>query len=185
MTQMHVIIDANIIDANIVVGYFKETVKGAIHDLTVSPTSLFESLGSSIVCYVDDGGHIEAEWSRPVEPEWFNAWYSDLLISDSIRTTETDNCRDLKKQLKDLGFPTTTKDFLYCRVGVAVSKKNGKANLITEDLDFYEPSEKECGGPRRKQLLCNSRGQVAKHLRRESDIEVICVDKACSLLAQI
>ena len=180
MTQMHVIIDANV-----VVGYFKETVKGAIHDLTGSPTSLFESLGSFIVCYVDDGCHIKTEWRLPVEPEWFDAWYGNLLINDSIRITETDNCRDLKAQLADLGFPTTTTDFWYCRVGVAVSKKNGKAILITEDIDFYEPSAKGCGGRRRKQLLYNSNGQVAKHLRRKSDIEVMCVDNACSLLTQI
>ncbi len=172
---MNVVIDAQ------VVGWYLAELIGAAHPATNSPADLFARLGDEDVGFVDDGGHIEQEWRQVADPDWFNQWYSQLLIDGSVVLIQPSRCRDLLEHLhRNLGFPRT-KDVWYIKTAAGVVRDFGPpAHIITEDMDFYEPREKQCSAGRRQRFLHESRGSVARHLGRREGIQVKSVVAHCA-----
>ena len=164
-----------IIDANIIASYNQESVHGVDVTLTDGTEAIFERVGVQDRVYLDDEEQIENEWRRMAEPEWFEAWYAGLLASDAAMLVPVDGCSDLRKKLEGYGFPRGSRDFWYLRTAKAVAEAFNGAVLVTEDMDFFEPSKKSVSGKQRdKILLCNG-GRIAKHLRKKERIIVTCV----------
>lgn len=164
-----------VIDAHIIASYYQESVGCADSKLTDATEAIFERVGVLDRIYLDDGEQIENEWRRMADPEWFEAWYASLLASDAALLVPVAGCSDLRKKLEGHGFPRGSRDFWYVRTAKAVAEVFAEAILLTEDMDFYEPSKKGVSGKQRENILRCSGGQIAKHLRKKEKIRVTCV----------
>lgn len=166
-----------VVDANVVQGYFLASVIGSESHLTACPKGFFHALGPSRLAYVDDDGQIKAEWRAVVDPEWLEAWYADLIRDDKLVPVSTDQrlSRHFLKRLHQEGFPRS-RDVWYVRVAFSVVSLAGACTLVTEDLDFYDPAEKQCTAARRERILRSSEGWVVKAMRAESIlVRAVCV----------
>jgi hypothetical protein len=166
-----------VVDANIVKGFFQDSVLGKSHDLTESAKPIFDPSFRKHPIYLDKEGKLHFEWRSVVEAEWFDIWYADLVRDDDVREIASPPDKALRKKLVELGFPAKGRDIWYARVSNAVSKAAGFAILVSEDLDFYEPKEKGCKSERRKAILLNELGSVRKHLRKDRGIVVKAVER--------
>jgi len=170
-----------VIDANIINGFYKEDVLGIPSTLTGSVVEMFTRSQNqgSVIC-LDEGGQIESEWRNVVPDDWFDVWYSKLLVEDKAIIVPVHTCHQLLNQLWRLGFPRS-RDKWYIRTAkTVVDYKKGQDEdilcvLITEDLDFYDPSKKKtANAQQRVQVLKFGRGCIADKLYLES-ILVTCV----------
>jgi hypothetical protein len=161
-----------VLDANVFKGYFQVDI-GRPHCLCGCPKALMAGFTSSNPVHHDDGGVIEHEWRNVVDRDWFDAWLAASLL-DGIITYATPT-RDvaLEKKLQGEGFPSG-RDIVYVRLSLAVANARGHCEFFTEDLDFYDPKSKGCQAGRRRKMLQNSSGPVAKLLAKSS-INVCCV----------
>lgn len=183
-----------VIDAQIVKTYFEIDTGGTNNDLTASPVPIFERLGGPDKVHVDDGHQIEHEWSQVVQPEWFSVWLARLLQSDGVAIVTTAQCKHLRRELRQLGFPThgqAGRDFWYIRTAKSLSGQISRAEpnpespvfIISEDLHFHSPAAKATSSHRgRIRILRSSRGPVVRHLRRYHNIQVTCVENYVALL---
>ncbi|RLC00681.1 MAG: hypothetical protein DRI57_31995 [Deltaproteobacteria bacterium] len=166
--MFHIIIDANIIN-----GYFQETVLELDSQLTANPSPIFDRLGDDHALFLDDGGHIEHEWGEVVEREWFEAWYADILKDGKAQLIRARTYPEIRKRLRNLGFPDKGGDIWYVRIAKTVSERYGNSNLITEDMDFFDPKKKRSQA--RMKILQSKVAPVAKYLRKKENVIVACV----------
>lgn len=162
-----------VVDAQIVKAYYEEDVLGITPSTTASATKVFDELSIESPIFVDDGGMILHEWENVVCREWFHTWYPTLLMNGLVEI-QVHTHQQLRNELNRSGFPSKGRDIWYVRTAKEVLDCNGDVTLITEDLDFYEPSQKGCPHTTRLKILLNSRGSICKVLSRE-DIIVKCL----------
>lgn len=163
-----------VIDANIISGYGKE-ISGYGHDLTGSVSDILNRMGQKDHIYLDKGKQIEKEWRGQAKAEWFDAWLGDRFLDNTIIEISVESCKILIQQLRTKGFPFS-KDVWYLRVARAVSTREGKSYLLTEDLDFFDPKKKnKIHGKTRHKFLKVGRGVICIFLRRTEKIFVTCV----------
>jgi hypothetical protein len=161
-----------VVDAQIVKGFFQDTVLDKGHNLTESASLIFDDSFRKHPIYVDDEEKVWSEWRSGVAQEWFDIWYTNLLRDDVVREIPAPPDKNLRKELVALGFPFSGRDIWYARVSNAVRCSFGFAILVSEDLDFYEPKEKGCASGRRKEILLKEIGSVRKHLKKKRGIHV-------------
>lgn len=160
-----------VVDAQVVKGFFLESVLGQPNELTGSAALLFDSTFRRHPIFVDDSGIMQHEWRSLVEPEWFDAWFADLLRDGDVFEIRGVNNKHLRRKLQDMGFPTG-RDIRYVNVSVAVCNRTGFCLLVSEDLHFYEPREKSASAERRAEILMTCGGRIARHLRKTQSIWV-------------
>lgn len=162
-----------VIDANILAGYFQEAVIESGHNLTGSPTGIFSALGDALTGYLDESNIIEYEYEQCVEKEWLKEWLSEQLQADKFQTIKPAQCRELCKLLHNNGL-THTRDFIYIKVAVNIESQN-ENYIITEDLDFFDPSRKNCSSKERRRILTKGSGPIKKILKKRAGVIVSCV----------
>jgi hypothetical protein len=162
-----------VIDANVFKGYF-ECVLANPHQLTEDPSRIFTSLGQPYLAFVDSSQIIVKEWEALVDPDWFRAWYPGVLAGGSVLFIDISNKPHLKKKLTQNGFPSS-KDFIYVLTSASVVDNNGDCHLLTEDIDFFDPTQKQAGSKVRNKLLQNQSGQMRKLIKKETKVEVTAV----------
>jgi hypothetical protein len=171
-----------VIDANIIKGFFVETVQNAQTELTGVTALIFKRLGNKDIAFLDDNGIIRHEWRNVVQPEWFDAWYPQLLIEGKIIEISLDSHDklNLRNRLKALGFPVTKRDFCYIKTANTTIKNNrNSVVIISEDIDFFAPQNKGCSPKSRNKILLNNNGPVATFLKKNK-ILVRCVYTYCN-----
>lgn len=161
-----------LIDANVFKGYYQIEI-GKSHVLCGCPKQLFETTSSDNPVYYDNSGIVEFEWRNVVDYEWFEAWLSGRLQEGSIQFIEAAKNIALEKRLLGCGFPNG-RDIVYVRLGLAVTTKKGECSFYTEDMDFYDPTLKNCTSTKRLKMLKSSSGPVAKILAKHG-VNVACV----------
>ena len=162
-----------VIDANVLKEYYQETVLELSGSLTGSVKLVFERDG---VIYVDEGGQIEAEWASVVDRDWFEVWYSRQLVEDKIRELSVACFPELGKQLKILGFPHGSKDIWYVRTAKQCKAAGiDPCLLVSEDLDFFDPTRKAASGAARRTILEDKNAPIKRMLRNSESILVHCV----------
>lgn len=160
-----------VVDANVFKGFFQISVIGLKSELSADPTPLF--LGEYRIA-LDDGGKIEAEWEGVVEREWFRAWIIDAYDQGLVSNYSPIVCALTKRELVKLGFPRDSKDIWYVRTAMAIAPH---VNLVSEDMDFYDPKKKALSGSARKKVLLSKGSPVRRFLDKERDISVSCVEE--------
>lgn len=154
-----------IIDANVFKGYFESTMTSK-HSLSRCPVSLFAQFSAATPIYHDAGKIIESEWQHVVDREWFEPWLATQLMEGAIAYVETVRDMELEKKLTAAGFPVG-RDIVYVRVGLGVVRLKGTGcTLFTEDMDFYDPTQKKCASKTRTKLLAAASGPVCKILKK-------------------
>lgn len=160
-----------LIDANVVVGFFKESILETDTGLTGLTAPLFQRLGREDTCFLDDGEVIKWEWREYVDKDWFTVWYAGLLAAGKLEEIPAENCERLEGRLWGEGFPKGSRDVWYVRVGCALlsTGRTTAVYLVSEDLDFYDPrNKKRCKGPARTKFLKRGSGPLEKLLRKHS-----------------
>jgi hypothetical protein len=126
------------------------------------------------VAFIDDEKKIEAEWMAPVEREWFVAWFTAGIDAGAIEFVSMRPRADLIKLLEvKFGFPRGSGDRWYLFVCSQLVHTSGDTvTLLSEDLDFFDPTEKRCKSKRRLEILESGDGPVARYLRKKESIDV-------------
>jgi hypothetical protein len=164
-----------VIDAQVVCSYFKETVLELDTWLTERAERIFERVGDEDQAFLDDRGMIEYEWREIEDREWFDVWYARLLQTGGAVQVPVQTCNALIRQLNGRGFPKGSRDIWYVRTAKAVVDEFDRAIILTEDLDFYDPTQKRATANRRKRVLLSGDGTIARYLDRNENITVKCV----------
>lgn len=164
-----------VIDAQVVIGYFDETVREVAHRLTESAVSLINRLGVEDCMYIDERGMLEYEYADKTGQEWLNAWIGDLLRDGGAQVVPARPHQALERRLAEVGFPVNSRDKWYVRVARSVVEVFGSSHLVSEDLHFFAPREKGSAGRNRRDVILRNRlGPVPSCLARET-ILVHCV----------
>lgn len=167
-----------VVDANILKAFYEKTVLEIEGSLTACPEEVIEGLE---YIYLDDGGQIEHEWRSLVDPEWFESWLSNEMAIGNIGLLQVDNHAATCKKIYKIGFPRGSKDIWYVRTAKQVSISQAKPSvLITEDIDFFDPTKKGTSGEARIRVLKSKNSKLKKLLYKEEDISVLCL---CEYLA--
>lgn len=163
-----------VIDAQIVAGYYRETVNGEEPAYSGPAADLVALLGTRDIGFVDEAGVLEGEYRGLVDPDWFDAWYGERLQAGDLDIVAAPRCPALIKTLTvDFGFPKRSKDCRYVELGRAVvSASEEPAALVSEDLDFYDPKAKRGDAKYRRRLIESQSGPVARYLKRTEHIMV-------------
>ncbi|WP_157652346.1 hypothetical protein [Burkholderia ubonensis] len=164
-----------IVDANVLREYFREHVLEIQSELTHSTLFIFDEARSIIL---DGGGQIENEWRNVVDPEWFDVWLARKLEGSEIDYVEVSNCPDLCNHVYGLGFPKGSRDIWYLRTAVACALNFKKiSNVVTEDIDFYNPKKKSLNGAARVAMLKNSNAPIRKTMKKNYNVNICCVEE--------
>jgi len=162
-----------VVDANIFKGFFESTM-GSPHSLSGCPMQLLATCSQSNPIYHDIGKIVEHEWQQVVDRDWFEPWLASQLMSGLISYVEPVRDTELEKKLAGVGFPSG-RDIIYARVGLGVvATVGGTCTLFTEDLDFFDPTQKKCPAKTRAKILAKASGPVCKILKKW-DVQVSAV----------
>ncbi len=164
-----------VIDANVASSYCNEIIHNKI-EYTDSAKPLFESLSRNSQVIFDKNGHIEHEWKNQIKDEFWKVIIEDMIYYGIIKYIDIDVklCRDLIKALNILGF-CKSRDIWYIRAAYNESLTCEYCHLITEDVDFYEPKEKEANNSRKNKIKKGRKGCVIKYLNNNTSIIVHCL----------
>jgi hypothetical protein len=165
-----------VLDANVFNAFFYETFKGAPHPERTGPvSSVFESLGSCVLAFVDEGGQLQGEWRAVAKgaEEWFDAWLADAFATGKLYAIEPSNDAQLRTRYLKLGFPGG-RDLWYIRVAHQLTKMCSKSepHLVAEDVDFFDPTQKKAS--QKIKLLLSGKGPVADQLEKDG-IRACCI----------
>ncbi len=164
-----------VIDANVIKAYFMESVLEIDGELTGSTLPIFERFKGIDQVFLDESGQIKHEWREPIDKEWFDAWYPELLLNGAAFEISVKTEHQLRNRLESAcGFQRGNKDFWYIKTAKSVAEVYSEAFLISEDIDLHEPSEKKATGDYRRTILLSGSGKVVKLLRKEC-ISMHCV----------
>ena len=168
-------VESFVIDSNIVVAVERADA-GLPCEVSDDPNGVLEHIaasGSRVV--IDSSGHIVQEWRNCVNGEWFENWF--FVLSTTSNLAEIDAIRDqaLERRLRvEHGLPGRENIWLV-RTAVAEVGINESCNLLTEDMDFRDPTKKKAPAATRAKYLEGSIvGAVAKTLK-SADIEVVAL----------
>lgn len=167
-----------IIDAHVMREFYLEVTQGQ-SSATEAVTPIIDTLSHENPAYLDENGMIKHKWRTNVKNEWFSGWFPRALAADKIRFIEPLNPSTVRNRLaSDCGFPIQSRKIWYIRTGEAVANEEGACVLLSEDLHFYEPGEKNCGSDRKERILRNRVGCVVEILD-DVDVSVHCVATCC------
>jgi hypothetical protein len=163
------------IDANIVKALFQESTRGS-HAASASPADIFAELATEqFRIAVDSGGQMLNEWMSCTNSEWFEAWYGDFVgQANVVQVTPGRHTEVLRHMRSTLGFPTS-RDVWLVRTACTEAADYEVAILLSDDLDFFDPTKKSAGARVRTELLQGGRrAPVRKYLKKHG----VSVDSA-------
>lgn len=103
-------------------------------------------------------------------------WIADQAASGRVRyygLSDRGCCRLLKQH----GLPT--KDQKWVRLAIGC----GGRRLVSGDIDFFDPSKKNASAETKAKLRSARRGPLRKLLKKEFDVEVMCLEHVVEELA--
>jgi hypothetical protein len=86
----------------------------------------------------------------------------------------------LIKRLTDKGFPAKGRDVWYIRTAKSLQQEERQAILVTEDMDFHDPTKKKTNHKERMRILTTGKGTVAVFLKKQENISVKCISQYVS-----
>lgn len=130
---------------------------------------LVEAILRTTGLVIDIGGKIQHEWFATCGDNFFKEWFLQQLKVGLIRHVSPEIATHHKSKLvKQYGFPTDGYDLVY----VAVSNVTTIKYIVTDDIDFFDPTLK-CANKGTKDKAKEKRnGPVCKYLRNAMGIRV-------------
>lgn len=156
-----------VVDANAIHAFQEERVADA------------EGIAVTAVSAILEKSHIALDKEERCYQEWIECaggkhpfaladWVSDQLISGGIILYELapNACR---KRLIQLGMPQ--KDHKWVRLAIG----SGGFRLVTDDVDFFDPTKKKAPANVKAKLKETRSGECAKSLKKEYKVDVMCL----------
>jgi hypothetical protein len=151
--------DGIVVDAN-VMNLFNQSL---IKKEATGARTLVERIESTHGFVIDEGGQIEHQWLETCDKAYFGTWLVEGLKGGRIRKVVAVLEKQHRKKLRiDCGMPTKRAELTY--VAVANSVDNLKY-IVTEDIDFWEPSAKKADETRKQAIKTARSGCVSKYLQ--------------------
>jgi hypothetical protein len=141
----------------------------------------FEYLLNNEIIIIDKNGQIRHEWTASccgAQDEFLNEWMNNRILEDKIQEQVSKKSRDVQVSLREFGVPPRDHKYIY------LATSNAVFALISEDIDFYDPTEKGRGADRVKEIKQNRKGCVCQYLRKALSIELFPLELTlqCSCL---
>ena len=157
--------DGVTVDANVI----KQFTDAYLQETDSASRFLVEKLVAVHGIVVDEGGKIQCQWFQTCNQPFVQEWFFERVRDGSIRLVRpTVEPKHRKKLVNDLGFPPTGFELTYIWVANATSVRY----ILTEDIDFFDPTLKKAEQAAKKYAKEKRRGQVCKYLRDKMDITV-------------
>lgn len=154
-----------VVDANVINKFQGERL--------ADPGLAHEALASIFSCghiALDEGGQCRQEWiecAAGTHPFALDDWINDRLVDQAIQLYPT-TPDSMHKALTALGMPK--KDHKWVRLAIATAA----ASLVTEDVDFIDPTKKKADEKTKSKLKATCKGPVSKALRKCFGVQVMC-----------
>lgn len=154
----------SVVDANFVKYFFEQLVQGRTDEFVFGVNSLLERGAIAL----DEGGKAQQEYENCCRPPavglGLKDWIADQLTRGKLVVVKPE--QSLTKALNRLGLPKDDHKWICIAVGAG-------ANIIaTEDIDLFDPTEKESSAKRKSKIKANRSGCVAKYCKKQHAIHV-------------
>ncbi|MBY5841471.1 hypothetical protein J3P71_15515 [Rhizobium leguminosarum] len=150
---------------------FKKYIDETLHDSTGDYSAVVSYILKEDMLTVDDEGIFVQEWKQTTGGA-YNPFVDDLISSwlAEGRITLSEFKRDVKvkRKLQQQGIPSIDARIVEFCAGAGVS------TIVSEDIDLYEPTQKQCSPQKRKKYVCNKMGSAVRFIRKQFHIEVTC-----------
>jgi hypothetical protein len=165
-----------VVDANVMCAFTKSMIQKA----DTAYTRLIESAMTATGLAVDDKDQIVQQWLDTCGQQVFGEWLVRQLTAGLVRPVATElEKRHINKLRKDFGFPASRYEATY----ILVAHASDPHMLVTEDIDFHDPTAKVQGSARRAQIMAEKCGPVCRYLRRTLKISVCSAEEALVALS--
>jgi len=159
-----------VVDANC----FRYYIGEIVGEVRATYFDAFSHIFNACPIACDDEGLIRSEYvGNGRFAEYAEEEFSRLLLEDKIHLFTFVRQPTVKKFLRLCGIPKADARL----VEFSVSIKN--RHILSEDIDLYEPSQKNCSAIQRKKYIFQRKGSVCGEIRRKLDIYVF----PCSVLS--
>ena len=121
---------------------------------------------------LDSGMHCQQEWFECMPGpygEEVKSWLDQLIVHQKIRYLDIDACPHLMKTCGHAGLPNKDKKWIKLCAHDCVKF------LVTEDIDFFDPSLKSAKSTEKTKLKQKLGGKMRQLIRKETGVEVICI----------
>jgi len=152
-------------DANFFAAFMQELTSGT-PETAVQAETKAEGMGSIAA---DSQGLVLQEWKDATGAharEFVEEWISDALRELRIVLFDTTGCHICRRDVLGRGMPKKDAKRL------SIYKDVGTDIVISDDIDFFEPTEADCG-PRRREKLCLGRsGSLCRHIEKSYGVAI-------------
>jgi hypothetical protein len=152
-----------VIDSNVVVGLSMESA-GLVSRCSAPPSQALVAIESDgSIIYLDEQGHVLAEWEAGCDPDWFFDFASNHDVRYIFAKNYTAFCREARVKF---GFPKLENVWIL-RIALTVVETDALCLLLTEDVDFYSPKKKLVPAVRKRLIAGRVQGDFQKRLKKE------------------
>lgn len=156
--------DGIVVDANVMQGFTRSRIiETASDDRTV-----VELIAESHSFAIDVGGKMQNQWLETCGATYFGEWFFQNLREGVIKPVAAKLHESHKKKLAiECGMPQK-REIFYVAVAVVTQKRY----IVTRDMDFWEPKDKESDSGTREKIQLSRKGCVCRYLRKTLGVTV-------------
>jgi hypothetical protein len=161
------------VDSNVINAYLHCMINDETTDVVYR---LIECISSGPGFSIDEDGKMMHQWNETCNNKLFEVWFAEGIQTGIIQAVEHMLSEQHKKHLRiKLGFPYQERhEGVYIEVAAVTPEKL----LISEDIDFWSPTDKGSTPERRRQIMEGGQGAVCRYLRNKIGVCVLTVDLA-------
>jgi hypothetical protein len=118
---------------------------------------------------IDIAGKVQYEWFSQCPNALFKEWFIQNMKLGLIRMVKPSISEQHKRALViGLGFPRRGYDIVY----VAIANVTVRRYIVTDDLDFFDPTQKQADHETKERIKRGRKCAVCAYLRRHMSIVV-------------
>ena len=162
------------VDANVMHGFTHSLIK----DVASAERQIVEHITAQHSFAIDDTGKIEHQWLETCGKSVFGEWFYSQLQKGVVKKVASKLDASHKKKLQnECGMPMRG-EIIY----VAVAAVTDNRLIVTEDIDFWEPSAKLKSNEIKQKIKISGKGSVCKYLAKHLQITVATSSMALAKL---
>ena len=158
-----------VVDANIIRGFFNSMKNKGLIVFFIE--DILDEYGMAY------SSEIKYEWQSKINKQVFDIWFELYYTQGKLKEfnqIQKLNLSERKKIFNEYGFPRA-KDLHYINCAINTQIKY----IVTKDIDFYDPTKKNCNKKERIRIVDKKQGQFCKFLQRRHEIRVGTPNHCC------
>lgn len=160
-----------VVDANAIHAFQKERISASLGPAHEGVTRIL----TEHCIALDEGELCYTEWlacAAGTAPYNLADWVADELVAGRIQLFQlADNtCR---RKLSAYGLPQSDHKWVRLAIG------SGGKKLVTEDVDFFDPTKKTAPAAAKARIKHARSGACAKSLKKDFGVSVMCIIHVC------